>query len=85
MTFTSIVNARRRRSDGSLVALFVLLAAVIFAGLLALRAWALMILIGVLHAETGLPPRTVGFWISVPIAILLGFLFTPGTSARTES
>lgn len=41
------------------------------------RAWYLMILIGVLHAETGLPPRTVGYWISVPIAFLLYSVVAP--------
>lgn len=35
-----------------------------------------MLLWGILHAETGLP-GTLGFWISVPIAVLLTIIFTP--------
>jgi hypothetical protein len=43
---------------------------------LVVKAWAFMILIGMLHAETGTPPRTVGFLISVPFVLVLTLLTT---------
>jgi hypothetical protein len=49
-----------------------------------LRAWEIMILIGIFHSETGWPPQTIGFWISIPIALLLTGLTQP-VSTRSES
>lgn len=61
----------RTSSDGIVVV--TLLALVI--GVLA-RAWAIMLLVGIFHAETGLPPSTIGFGVCIPIALLFSLLST---------
>lgn len=51
-------------------------------GAVALRAGAFMLLIGILHAETGLPPHTIGFWICVPIVLLINLISLTVTNPR---
>jgi hypothetical protein len=65
-------------SDLFLVAAFVAVASVLF------RAWEIMLLIGILHAETGTPVGTISYALSIPVAVLVTGITTNFSTSRSS-
>lgn len=61
------------------VGVFVL-AGLIFAGIIAVKTWFVMLLIGAVHADVLPAVHPIGFWAAIPIAILIHFVFTFDTN-----
>lgn len=78
-----MTRSRYSTSDLTPGGVIVLILLVLLAAL-ALSTWVLMLTIGAFHGSTGMPPRTTGFWETVPLTILVNLIISAGVSGRTK-